>query len=397
MTTRKTLLRGALATTALLTLTSLGAAPLAAHAATPVAALPAVSHLSGTLQAGFATTAPTSLQVVTSQGITMTVNVSTTTQIVRRYNGKSALDELSPGDKIGVSGSMSGTTAITATALKDFTIQRAFTRNVGRITAISSDMTKLTVRVLRDSRAEAHNPFDEGSTIYVAVTPTMTVTLADGSQGTVQDSLSPGLVITTLGVYNRNSRTFGDVSRIRVWSRAVGQTTEVHGILQAGFSTTQPTTLTLQTPYHGLVTVGVGSNAKLVRRYNGRSNLAELSAGDKLTVVATYLGNSSYSATRIKDVTIQKAFSSMVGRIKTISGSTLTVQVLADSRAKGQNPFRVGETLTQTVSPQTVITLANGSAGTMANLQPGMRFYTLGVVNRKAHAFVSVARIHLLS
>lgn len=397
MITRKTLLRGALATTALLTLTSLGAAPFATHAATAATAVPAISHVAGTLQPGFATTAPTSLQVVTSQGVTMTVNVSTTTQIVRRYNGQSALDELSPGDKIGVSGSISGTTAITATALKDFTIQRAFTRNVGRITAINSDMTKLTVRVLHDSRAEAHNPFDEGSTIYVAVTPTMTVTLADGSQGTVQDSLSPGLVITTLGVYNRNSRTFGDVSRIRVWSPAVGQTTEVHGILQAGFGTTQPATLTLRTPYHGLVTVGVGSSTKLVRRYNGASNLAELSAGDKLAVVATYLGNGSYSATRIKDVTIQKAFSAMVGRIKTISGNTLTVQVLADSRAKGQNPFKVGETLTQTVSPQTVITLANGSAGTMADLQPGMRFYTLGVANRKAHAFVSVARIHLLS
>lgn len=397
MMTRKTLLGGALAATAFLSLGTLGAAPLAAHAATPAAAVPASTRLAGILQPGFATTAPTSLQVVTAQGITMTVNVSTTTQIVRRYNGQSALDELSAGDKIGVSGSMSGTTTITATTLKDVTIQRAFTRNVGRITAISSDMTRLTVRVLRDSRAQGHNPFDEGSTIYVAVTPTMTVTLADGSQGTVQDSLSPGLVITTLGVFNRNSHSFGDVSRIRVWSPAVGQTTEVHGILQAGFSATQPATLTLQTPYHGLVTVGVGSSAKLVRRYNGASNLAEFSAGDRLAVVATYLGNSSYSATAIKNVTIQKAFSSMVGQIKTISGNTLTVRVLANSRAKGQNPFRVGESLTQTVSPQTVITLADGTAGTIASLQPGMRFYTLGVVDRKAHAFVSVARIHLLS
>lgn len=397
MTKRKTLFGGAVATAALLTLTTLGPAPLAAHAATAATAVPAITRLAGTLQPGFATTAPTSLQVVTAQGITMTVNVSTTTQIVRRYNGQSALDELSPGDKIGVSGSMSGTTAITATTLKDATIQRAFTRNVGRITAISSDMTKLTVRVLRDSRAQGHNPFDEGSTIYVAVTPTMTVTLADGSQGTVQDSLSTGLIITTLGVYDRNSHSFGDVSRLRVWSPAMGQTTEVHGILQASFSATQPATLTLQTPYHGLVTVGVGSSAKLVRRYNGASNLAEFSAGDKLAVVATYLGGSSYSATAIKNVTIQKAFSSMVGQIKTISGDTLTVRVLADSRAKGQNPFRVGESLTQTVSPQTVITLANGTAGTIASLQPGMRFYTLGVVDRKAHAFVSVARIHLLS
>jgi hypothetical protein len=393
MITRKLLVVGTLATTVLLAFNALGPPAPAAHAATRVTAQ-ATAAINGTLQAGFGTTAPTTLQMQTTDHGLMTVAVSTATQIVRRYNGRSALDELSPGDTLSVVNVASGTTT-GAAIVKDWTIQRAFTRNVGRITGISTDLMRLTVRVLADSRYTGQNPFDEGQTIYVAVTPAMSVTLSDGSKGTVQDNLSPGLVITALGVYNRASRTFQNVSRLRVWSPTAGQTTEVHGILQSGFSASAPTILTLRTPHTGLVTVSVAPTTRLVRRFNGASLLVEFSAGDVLAVAATYQGGSSYSATAIKDVSIQGAYSFMVGRITSIRGTQVTATVLAAMHSR-QDPFWVGESVTLHLSAMTMITLANGTAGTAASLQPGMRIATVGVVNSMAHTFIAVPRIRIL-
>jgi hypothetical protein len=386
-------------TAALLACTAVGPASTKAQAAT--VAVPATTiTIGGALQPGFGTTAPTTLQILTVRRGMVTVNVSPSTTLVRRYNGPSALNEFSPGDQLKVTGVMLSNNTFNATLIKNNTIQHAYTHNLAVITAINSTTTLLTVRVLRDlpfdNRVAPQNPFAVGQTIFVAVTPAMSVTLADGSRGTVQDDLSAGLTIATLGVYNRSSRTFQPVWRLRVVSPTPGTITEFGGILQPGFATAAPTTLTLSTPFRGMVTVQVSPTTVLVRRYNGPSSLAEFSAGDNLRVTATFLGGSTYSAIRVKDATIQQLAIGAVGQIDTINGNVITMTVLAGGTSP-KSPFRPGQVVTFTLSPHTVITLANGATGTPASLQSGMRINVLGVYDRNAHSFVTVDRVHILS
>lgn len=381
---------------ALLTIGAAAPAPAAAHAA----AAPGAVTISGALQPGFATTIPTTLTVLTPYRGMVTINVQSNTTIVRRYNGASALDEFSPGDHIAAQGTLSGTT-LNATGLKDFTIQKAFTRNYGVITAINSNTTQITVRVLNDRHAGRNTPFLRGELITLTVTPSMSVTLSDGSTGTVADNLDVGMNIVTLGVVNRHSHSMQSVSRIRVVTPQVGATTQISGLLQPGFSTSVPSTLTLQTVGHGMVTVSLDANTKLVRRYNGPSSLAEFSPNDRLNVVAKYNGPGSYSAIKIKDITIQRADTFMVGSITAITGTAVTATVLADDRyihkGKVKDPFHVGESVTLNLSPSTMITLANGTQGTMSNLQTNMKISAVGVFNRKGHSFTTVSRVHVLS
>src|SRR5581483_10954025 len=173
----------------------------------------------------------------------VSVLVTSSTKLVRRYNGQSALDEFSPGDNLSVAGVMSGTMAMTATLVKDNTIQKAFTRNVGSITAISpsstSGLTQISVQVLHDSRVKSQNPFHVGATLTFTVSSAMTVTLADGSAGTVAN-LTSGMTIVSLGVFNRHGHTFGSVAHIRVTNKGSATpgtssqdvTLEIAGVLQ---------------------------------------------------------------------------------------------------------------------------------------------------------------------
>ena len=288
--------------------------PAAAHAAVPASN----TALGGALQAGFGITAPTTLMVQSPKHGLVSVLVSSSTKLVRRYNGQSALDEFSPGDNLSVVGVMSGTTAMTATLVKDNTIQKAFTRNVGSITALSpsasSGMTQISVQVLRDSRVKSQNPFRIGSTITFTVASAMTVTLANGSAGTVA-SLSTGMTIVSLGVFNRHAHTFDSVSHIRVVSRSnatsgnssqggatqQGVTVEIAGVLQSGFSAT---TLMVQTRGRGLLTVNVTASTAFTGRSGGTVNATQLKAGDRLVITGTAQGHTALNATAIQDLNL---------------------------------------------------------------------------------------------
>jgi hypothetical protein len=233
----------------------------------------------------------------------------------------------------------------------------------------------------------------------------MSVTLSDGSRGTVQDNLGLGMTIVTLGVFNRNSKTLDTVDRVRVLSPQMGQATEVHGTLQAGFAATAPATLTIRTPYHGLVTIAVDSSTTILRRFNGASGLDELNAGDSLGLVAVWHGGTTYGAKLVKDLSIQKAFTWSEGTITALSmmtptGSitpttTITIAVLAGGERSRVNPFRAGQTVTLNVTTTTVL-LATGTVGTALSLRNGMQISALGLVDRKSLTYTEVARIRVI-
>ncbi len=409
--TRTPFLVGALVAASLLTASTV---PAPTHAATTI-----MTAVAGTLQAGFATDGSTPLQLATAQG-TVTVQVSPSTLVVRRYNGISALSELSPGDSLIVRGTMSGTNTIVANAVKDVSIQAAFTHNLGTITSASAGpngTTTLKVRVLTDSLYKGQNPFTPGSTISMNVPSALRVILADGTVttfGTLGSTASStgstpssfldsangnptNIVIATLGVYDRQTGGFQSVWRMRVVTATPGTVTAITGVLQQGFSTTAPAALTVQTQRHGTVTVNVTASTLIVRRYNGvAASLAELSPNDRLSIVGKYLGNNTYSATIIKDFTIQRAYTFMVGQVSGVNGNTLTVTVQANGPHHATNPFTIGQSITVNTAGAAV-TLANGTAGAASAIGQGTRIAVAGVYNRKAGGFTTVYRIRVLS
>ncbi len=166
------------------------------------------------------------------------------------------------------------------------------------------------------------------------------------------------------------------------------------------------TTLVVNTPHRGQVTVTVSGGTIYVRRFNGASALDELNLGDNVAVFGTFATGSTtaFNATRVKDFSIQEAATRAVLQIKTVNtaANSFTGVVLHDSLRRVR-PFDEGATVTVTVSmsstPMTkILTPANGTlvAGSMSNLAVGQRVTVLGVFDRLLRSYTTtrLVRIH---
>src|SRR5437763_5494675 len=120
----------------------------------------------GILMALSGTTVPATL-TVQSGSTTITVTVPTTPTVVRRYGGPSGLDEFTVGDRITAWGSFEAgsTTTFDARRIKDWSIQRAYARVVGRVQAVQGD--GVTLRVARGRGV--HSPYWHGEEVYVTL------------------------------------------------------------------------------------------------------------------------------------------------------------------------------------------------------------------------------------
>lgn len=91
-----------------------------------------------TLTAIGGTTAPTTL-TVTKDGKTYTINVSTATQLRRRFWGKSSLSEMTVGNLLTIIGRWTDNThtAINAAFIRDLSIQKRFGVFIGTVTDLN--------------------------------------------------------------------------------------------------------------------------------------------------------------------------------------------------------------------------------------------------------------------
>jgi hypothetical protein len=370
-----------------------------------------VRHAAAGTTAGTLTSMNGSVLTLTAAGgVTYTVNVSTTTKIVRLYDGPSALDEMSPGDALLVRGTTVTTGTINATWIKDQSIQRKYTRLVGTIQSVGA--SSATVIVTRDEHGPT--PFHLGQTITLTVgastkviSPTATgTTLYTGTAGLPILSGDMGGRVTVLGVYDNVQNVFTTVDRITLLKGIkVAVVHEISGTLVSEFGATAPATLTVQTGHYGLVTVTVAASptVSIVRRYNGRSALDEFTPGDHLVIRGAFADATTYAASSIKDLSIQEAATRAVLKITAVnmSANSFTGTVLRDVNSK-RAPFDEGATVTVTVSASTKILVpatapATGETnGTLSNLLVGQKVTVLGVYNRKQHTYTTTktVRVH---
>jgi len=400
---------------------------------------------------GTITNVTTSGLTMTAGGVSYTVNVSSTTKIVRRFNGQSDLDELSPGDQVTVSGAVS-TTTISAVAIKDVSIQEAWTRLMGTLQAVSGATapTTATVTVLKDRR---NAPFTVGQSIPLAIgtatrvlSPTVgSMSVMTGTAALPTLSASVGSTVTVLGVYNSVQKSYTTVFRVRIL-RAVrarssqgsgstgsgsgstgsgsgstgtgsgspgsgtgsvpaGQAINVGGSLVSLSSITAPASLTVQTQRFGLITINIGTSpaVQFVRRYNGQSGLDELSAGDQVAVQGSFTDstNKTVNATSIKDYSIQDAATRAILQITQTNATGFVGTVMTDLLAV-PHPFNIGQTITVTVDSSTKFTMPATAPATgyvtasLSNLAANQTVTVLGTFNRRENTLINtvLVRIH---
>jgi hypothetical protein len=140
----------------------------------------------------------------------ITVIVATTTKIVGGYGGRSSLDEFAPKDRISAQGSFetskpgSTTRIFNARWIKDWTIQRAYTRVVGRVLSVSksSPPNSLTLQVARGG--SRHSPYQPNQQVAVDLT-SATLKIVWGSVPVKVDALHQDMRIVVMGVYRTQS------------------------------------------------------------------------------------------------------------------------------------------------------------------------------------------------
>lgn len=162
-------------------------------------------------------TAPTSMVVQRGPNSReFTVDISTSTTIVRRFNGKSDPSELNAGDHVQITAATPVVTAttpatttttvataapvITATAIKDNSIQVAYTQVNGRVVFVGRGLERMVVRVSANEGSNAAIPLGDIAT--VDTTSATHVDLIGKPNGTIAD-VRPGMVLTFYGLSDR--------------------------------------------------------------------------------------------------------------------------------------------------------------------------------------------------
>jgi hypothetical protein len=156
------------------------------------------------------TTVPATLTVQAGR-MTVSVTMPATTTIVRRYNGRSSLDELMAGDRIIAYGSFKNgsTTTFDAQRIQDWSIQRAYTRVVGSVATVQNGV--VTLRVARD-RSE-HSAYWHGDDVWVTL-PSSAIVMS-GAVAVRVNAVHPGVRVVVLGLYDRASHSLR-AGRVRI-------------------------------------------------------------------------------------------------------------------------------------------------------------------------------------
>jgi len=118
------------------------------------------------------------------------------------------------------------------------------------------------------------------------------------------------------------------------------------------------------------------SNAKLVRRYGGQSNLSEFQAGDYLQIQGTASSSAAWTiiATIVKDNSIQVKNVNVMGTISNLNASSTPGFTLT-----AQN----GQVIQVNVTSATRI-YVNGQQGALSNLSNGISVRVKGVLDRNS-------------
>ncbi|HXT37852.1 MAG TPA: hypothetical protein VN837_19940 [Chloroflexota bacterium] len=397
---------------------------------------PVTYHLKGTLGPASSQAGLLCVQaiVVTSQAIrpnVQTVNpcgsllpvyVTADTKIQRLYNEASSLMELSQGDALTITATLVNA-QLTASLVVDTAIHLPTVNGtVASITA-NGNVTNVVITVTSSSGGFAKGSqvtlplMNSGSPNCTAPSssqlPCTTVQTASGTtNGYNPGELVVSQAVSAIGVYNLQLNRFVDITSVKGSSITPPRPVKVRldGTLAANpAQLTAPVVLCLRvnrvlpnaapnvatTCPSGQLAVSISSSTKIVRRYYGASGLDQLNQGDSLQVTGV-LANGLVTASLVRDLSIQEAYTSLVGTVGFVnfrSPQYFTVRVTRDEGRK--SPFRGRSNLVIYVNSNTQIVTSTGTTNQITVLNPGQTVTVLGVYNRHRHAFTFTFRVRV--
>jgi hypothetical protein len=153
------------------------------------------------------------------------------------------------------------------------------------------------------------------------------------------------------------------------------------------------------------ITVSVGINTVIVRRFNGASNLSELSAGDRVAITGETPTTSTINATRVQNYSVQVGYTQVNGTVLYVASNLSGIALRVTANEGRDAAFGVGTIIMINTTPSTSIRFLDGHTGHLTDLRPGMRLTLYGVSDREGQIVVSPhsieqirsARAHVLT
>lgn len=324
-----------------------------------------LSHWRGTLtgMSGIALPATLTLQVDTT---TYTVNVGSETKIVRKYNGRSSLEEFAIGDSIRVWGTKAGT-VLTASKLKDYSIQRIGGTFAGTIGSIDTTGQTFVLDVKhRDDQ-----------TIQVVAS---TKVFQGNRAGSFSD-LAVGQTVRVIGVWRKSADT------VRA-DRILIKLTEINGTIGAVDCTSNTFTVNSKGGMFGssslkLLTGGTTktwtvtiTDATILRdKELDPLTCADLKANHKVSVRGLRTSSTALNALQVVDKGAKKTPKTITGTISDVNTGSMTFTVTkSNSSSQGNTTYAVSAT------PETLYVDSTGVAITFASLANGHRVSVWGTL-----------------
>jgi len=315
-----------------------------------------MTTVTGTLATMSGVNAPATI-TLTAGATTYTVEVNAETKIVRRFNGTSDLGEFLIGDTLQVKGKLSDSAAniITATWIKDLSVQRAGGTFHGSIITLDCANSKFTY--LPDKR--------EQQTVYLSAN---TKFIRAGEKIVCAD-LKNGERAIVIGLWRETSKSIY-TDRIIVMMKTLSGTLTKIELTNGGL----PATLTVLLKNNQTWTVNVTSATKLYRRYMGTATIDEFAVGDTIEARGTKGAGNVLNAKVVRDKSIVIKNRDFPGRIKSIDTTAKSFII----------PIKLKEgvvDLTVTTTDATKFFSKDHETITFSDLLVGNKVKVLGVYN----------------
>lgn len=337
--------RVAVTTTAALVAVALFGVIGAADAATIEGSLTAISGM----------TMPASLSVQ-SGPTSYTVNVTSATELVRKFNGESTLEEFAIGDLLEVEGTVTGTVVDPTTKIKNLTIQRRGSLFWGQILSIDTVNKTFTLDPKHRKSLDDQTVFTTASTKFF-----------QGNRQGDFDDLAIGMNVRVVGLWRKS---LDKITADRILIRL----TEINGTISTINCDATPKTLTVKTnkgkKSENMWTVNLTSETILRDKELTPITCADMKANHRVHVRGLRTGSASLNALAIWDRGLKKAKVDYEGTISSIDSVAQTF--VLDRKEKAD--------LTVTLTAETIIVNDEGIAITFASLAVGHKIKVKGVL-----------------
>lgn len=286
---------------------------------TPQPAQAASSTIQGTLTAMSGTTAPAVL-TVQSGLTTYTVNVSSSTTLVRKFFGTSTLDEFVVADLLVIKGVVTGTT-IEASHIRNLTIQRRGGSFPGKV--ISVDAAAKTFVLDPTARRVANQ------TVHVS----SNAKLFTGNQAGVFGDLAAGQKVMVIGLWRKTANTV-EADRVMI------KLTHLEGKIATVTCTSDPKTMTITTKGQNSATwtVNLTSTTVIQDKQLNAAVCTDMAVDHQVKIQGLKTGTNTIQAIKIWDRGIKRTRHAWEGTIASIDS---TAKTLVLNRKKGTDPVVV--------------------------------------------------------